>query len=71
MESLSEKYIRKIKEINDKYIYTTLKRKEESCNDEEEYHKIMDNLLVELIKELGYEKVAELYEKASEWFWYS
>lgn len=33
--------------------------------------KINDELIKEFIKELGYEKIAKLYDKAEDYFWYA
>lgn len=64
-EEIYKKYIEKMNKLNEKYIFS------ESCYDNEAYHADFDDLIIELIKELGYEKIAEGYDKASEYFWYA
>lgn len=68
---IEKRYLRKFKKLREKFIYTTPKRKEESCEDNEEYHRQADNLLLELLKELGYNQLIKEYDEASYWFWYA
>jgi hypothetical protein len=56
-EELIKKYQKKLKEIINKYDF-----------DEEVRHIEADNLLIELLKELGFEKITNIYEKIDKWF---
>lgn len=66
-------YLKKILNIKNKY----LKENKISfygkyyCLDEESLHKELDEVLIKLIKELGYNKIVEEYLEAEEYFWYS
>lgn len=66
-------YLRKIADTKNKYLkpskYTYYGKYE--CLDEESLHKELDEVLIKLIKELGYEKIVEEYQDAEECFWYS
>ena len=64
-KEINKKYLTKIDEINKRYV------KNDYVLDNEGYHIETDELLVNLLKELGYEEIAEKYNKASDWFWYS
>ena len=61
-KEIEEKYIEKIKEI---------KKQHKKYYDNEVIHSQFDELVLELLKELGYKKIVELYEKESVNFWYS
>jgi hypothetical protein len=41
------------------------------CDDEEWYHRKMDEILVNFLKDMGYTEMADKYDKASEYFWYA
>lgn len=69
--SIEEKYLRKINKIKKLYINTTPIRKEESCIDEENIHRELDDLLIEMLVELGYTKLVNTYKELKRWFWYS
>lgn len=64
-----EDYLAKIEELNKIYIYKY--RNEDACKDEEEYHREMDNILLDIIEEFGYKEIADKYKEARKWFWYS
>ena len=64
-----EDYLAKIEELNKIYIYKY--RNEDTCKDEEEYHREMDNILLDIIEELGYKEIADKYKEARKWFWYA
>ena len=64
-EEINEKYLEEIDETNERHV------KNDYVLDNESYHIEMDELLVNFLKELGYEEIAEKYNKASDWFWYS
>ncbi len=66
---VKEKYKEKIEKLNAKYMY----ERDESihCEDCEEYHIEWDNLLIELLKEIGYEEISEQYENVRNFFWYT
>ena len=69
--SIEAKYLRKLNKIKKFYINTTPKRKEESCIDEERLHIELDNLLIDMLVELGYVELANRYKELQCWFWYS
>jgi hypothetical protein len=64
-----EDYLKKIEGLNKEYI--SQYRNEDACKDEEEYHREMDNILLDIIEELGYEEIADKYKEARKWFWYA
>lgn len=73
MTELNNKYLTNIKNIKNKYL-----KKEKNiyfgeycCTDEEELHKQLDNELINLLKELGYQEVVNEYTEAKDYFWYS
>lgn len=39
--------------------------------DNEIYHEMMDELIVKFLRNMGYTEMADKYDKASEYFWYS
>lgn len=39
--------------------------------DKEAYHCYWDSLIKKILKENGFEEIAEMYNKASECFWYA
>lgn len=59
---LEEKYIEKLNKIKEGH---------ERYYDNEVIHSQFDALLLELLKELGYQKIVELYEKEEMNFWYA
>lgn len=65
MQMFEEKYLKEMKEIEAKFLYNL------SGIDEEELHIGMDNVLVKLLRDLGYEKIIKEYRKARKHFWYS
>ena len=69
--SIEKKYLRKINKIKKLYINTTPIRKEESCIDEEELHIELDDLLIDMLMELGYTEIVNKYKQLQSWFWYS
>lgn len=69
--SIEEKYLRKINKIKKLYINTTPIRKEESCIDEENIHRELDDLLIDMLMELGYTELVNKYKELESWFWYS
>ncbi len=64
------KYLDEIEKLNDKYIYMD-KLGRELCRDEEEYHIRFDGIVSNVLRENCYEKVAEMFDKAKDHFWYS
>ena len=70
-KEIEQKYLEKIKEINKGLFRLDKYGEEDFIGDEEAYHGTFDGLLCDLLKELGYEKIVEEYDKASEWFWYA
>ena len=60
-KEIEQKYLKMIEELNKKYEYM----------DEECYHADFDELIKKFIKDLGYEKIANEYEKAEANFWYA
>ena len=66
---IKEKYKEKIEKLNSKYMYE--RDGSIRCEDCEEYHIEWDNLLVALLKEIGYEEISEQYENVRNFFWYS
>ena len=69
--TIEKKYLKKLKKLKEEYIHITPKEREEYCLDEEAYHIQTDTLIICLIKELGYKELAEAYEEARQYFWYS
>lgn len=68
-KELEEYYKYKIKEINRKYI--KIYEDEEYCADNESYHIELDELLNDLLNDIGYEEIVKMYNEAKEYFWYS
>lgn len=68
-KELEEYYKYKIKEINRKYI--KIYEDEEYCTDNESYHIELDDLLNDLLNDIGYEEIVKMYNEAKEYFWYS
>ena len=64
-KEINEKYLKEIDEINEKHV------KNDYVVDNEGYHCEMDDLLENLLKELGYEEIVKKYNEASSFFWYS
>lgn len=62
MQIFEEKYLKEMKEIEEKFLYNV------SGVDEVELHIQMDKVLVDLIEDLGYKKIVEEYKKAEEHF---
>ena len=69
--SIEAKYLRKINKIKKSYIYTSPKRKETYCDDNERLHTELDNLLIDMLVELGYIELVNRYKELQCWFWYS
>lgn len=46
-------------------------KKYEVYLDNEIYHEIMDDLIVEFLRDMGYTEMADKYEKAKHYFWYA
>ena len=65
------RYCEKIKEINNMFIEPETEHCYEDCTDNEEYHRELDKTLIDLLKELHFDEVVKLYEKAKNHFWYS
>lgn len=68
---IETRYCEKIKEINNVFIEPGTKYWGECCTDEEAYHRELDKILVDLLKELHFDEVVKLYEEAKSHFWYS
>ena len=66
---IKEKYKEKIEDLNKKFIKTYKNKK--YCSEHEGYHIEFDILIVDLLKEIGYEEISELYDNARDFFWYS
>lgn len=43
-------------------------KKLQNSNDEEHVHRFADNILCDILKKLGYEKIVEEYEEVPKWF---
>lgn len=69
--NIEKKYLRKINKIKKFYIKTTPKRKEEWCEDNECLHNDLDELLIEMLVELGYTELVNKYKELQRWFWYA
>ena len=54
---IEEKYLKKIIEVQDKH-----------CVDQEVRHVYEDDVLCELLKELGYEKLVKQYKSTGKWY---
>ena len=61
------------KVLENKYILEMKKTYEEDKYDNEKIHGNFDYYLIELLKEIGYTKIADLYEKVDDetGFWYA
>ena len=68
---MEEKYLKKLEEIMKEEMHVSPKGRSIWCEDEERLHRICDEILIELIKELGYKKIVEKYEEAKFYFWYA
>lgn len=66
-----EDYLAKIEELNRKYITPETEENNGYCGDEESYHREMDNILLDIIEDLGYKEIADKYKEARKWFWYA
>lgn len=66
-KELEEKYVKIIDDINTKHGLKSFT----SPVDNESYHSELDQVLTDLIRELGYNKIADMYDEASEYFWYA
>ena len=62
-------YNYKFREINKRFI--KLYEDEEYCTDNESYHIELDELLLNLLDNIGYKEIVKMYNKAKEYFWYS
>jgi len=69
-EKINQKYKDRINSLNDSFISVDENNKEYII-DNEGYHIAFDNLLLNLINDLGYNGIVEAYGKASEYFWYT
>lgn len=67
---LNDKYLEKIKKLKKQEIKID-EENEEHCFDNEAYHVYFDSILVDLLKELGYEEIVREYENAEHHFWYA
>jgi hypothetical protein len=45
-----------------------LKKEYEKNGDQEATHKMMDNLMCELLKELGYDEGVKIFEEQGKWY---
>ena len=61
------------KDIENKYILEMKKMYEKDKYDVEMIHSMFDYYLIELLKEIGYTKIVDLYEKVENeiGFWYA
>ena len=60
---LVEKYLDKMEELELKF--------ERGLFDNETYHIGYDELIIDFLKEIGYETLSKKYKEASSYFWYS
>lgn len=72
-KEIDEEICKKIEEINKRYLTKEgfCEEDELYCEDNEEYHIVIDNFIIDLLEELGYKETAEMLRKAKEHFWYS
>lgn len=68
---METRYCEKIREINNMFIEPETEYHFENCVDNEEYHRELDKIIIDLLKELHFDKVVKLYEEAKKHFWYS
>lgn len=68
-KDLEELYKYKIKEINKEFI--RIYEDEEYCTDNETYHIELDDLLLNLLNDIGYKELVKMYSEAKKYFWYS
>ena len=66
-----EDYLVEIEELNKKYVIPETEKNNGYCKDEESYHIAMDNILLDIIEDLGYKEIVDKYKEARHWFWYS
>lgn len=69
-KKINQKYKDKINSLNNSFISID-KNNKEYIIDKEGYHIAFDNLLLNLIYDLGYNEIVEGYDKASKYFWYA
>lgn len=68
-KAINKKYLEQIEEINKRFTRTY---KGEICvDDNETYHIAFDDMLVDMLNELGYGEITSKYNEASNHFWYS
>ena len=68
-KEIEKLYKYKFKEINKRFI--GLYEDEEYCKDNESYHIEIDDLLLNLLDNIGYKEIVKMYNNAKEYFWYS
>lgn len=68
-KEIEEFYKHKFKEINKEFI--SLYENEEYCTENESYHIILDELLLNLLNDIGYKEIVKMYNEAKKYFWYS
>lgn len=66
-----EDYLEEMDKLTKELIKPETEDNFEGCEDEEYYHIKMDNILVNFLKDMGYEEMVDKYEKARKHFWYS
>ena len=57
---MEDKYLKEMQEVFEKY-----------KDDNEELHAECDYILVKFLRKLGYKKIADLYGKIADGFWYA
>jgi len=60
MEDIKQKYIKKLDEI--------LLKLDTNFYDEEYSHKDADDLIIEMLKEMGFNEFADKFDKMSKWY---
>lgn len=62
VKDIEQKYLKKMEKLDKDF---------KKFGDNENYHAEYDDLIVEFLEEVGLEKLAKAYAKASRYFWYS
>lgn len=73
MKDIEEKYLNELIYIKIKYLKENKRTYygKYDCLDEEQLHIELDDLLINLLEEIGFSRIAREYLEAKSYFWYS
>ena len=71
MKDIQNKYLNEIIYIKSKYLKPIPSSDDYWCEDEEELHIELDDVLINLLEEIGFSEIAKEYLEAKQYFWYS